>query len=79
MDEKFLEDEKPTLSEISTALYAAMEDDAVDRKWKKKAVNLMVEITELQREMGEDPGQWQKETEKYIRQAQDLLNQLNRY
>lgn len=67
------------LHDIMSAFYTALEDDSINRKWKKKAVTLMVEIDTLQRELKDNievPGDIIKKT---INQGEDLLNQLNRY
>jgi len=73
------ESELERFNGIMAEFYTALKDDAIERKWKKKAVSLMVGLDHLQRELREGGEVPQAGLEKAVRQAEDLLNQLNRH
>ena len=59
-------------------LYDAMADDKVQRKWKKQAIQMILEIDETLKDL--DAGNEKingAALKKIIRKAEDLLNQLN--
>lgn len=67
------------ITPIVQELYAAMENNAVERRWKKLAIQRVLDLETLRLDLqnGEDVSE--ADIRKTVRQGEDLLNQLNRY
>jgi len=60
-------------------LYAAMAENGVERRWKKLAIQKVLELETLLKDLQEGQNISDFEIKKIIRHGEDLLNQLNRY
>ncbi len=74
-------DERTTeqrLVDVKRDLYESMAEDRVDRGWKKKAVQIILEIDDINADAGLEASIREMEILKAMRRAEMLLHQLNK-